>query len=124
MHMPPAKLNQNTYVIRLKIPLILEKDTFTQLCKIASCEVVMLTHDGYYIQRDGLAMGSSPAPHLANGWLSQFEETIKGDSRLYDRYMDDILKEEKKDKIDQRLDEINHLHRNLKFTIERENDGL
>ena len=101
----------------------IDKDTFIQLCRIASCEVVMLTHDGYYIQKDGLAMGSSPAPHLANGWLSQYEETIKGDSRLYDRYMDDILKEEKKDNIAKKLDEINSLHPKLRFTVEREKDG-
>ena len=101
----------------------IDRETFTTLAKIASCEVVMLTHDGYYTQRDGLAMGSSPAPHLANGWLSQYEETIKGESKLYDRYMDDILKEEKKEKIEQKLEEINKLHPNLKFTLERENDG-
>lgn len=35
----------------------IDKDTFRSLCKIASCEVVMLTHDGYYTQKDGLAMG-------------------------------------------------------------------
>ena len=101
----------------------IDKTTFRTLAEIASCEVIMLTHDGYYIQRDGLAMGSAPAPHLANGWLSQFEDTIKGESKLYDRYMGDILKEEKKEKIDQKLEEINNLHPNLKFTIEREKDG-
>ena len=101
----------------------IDKDTFQSLAKIASCEVIMLTHDGYYTQKDGLAMGSPPAPHLANGWLSQYEETIKGESKLYYRYMDDILKEEKKEKIDQKLGEINSLHANLKFTLEREKDG-
>ena len=101
----------------------IDRETFITLAKIASCEVVMLTHDGYYTQRDGLAMGSAPAPHLANGWLSQFEETIKGESKLYDRYMDDILKEEKKENIEQKLDEINKLHPNLKFTLEREKNG-
>ena len=70
----------------------------------------MLTHDGYYTQWDGLAMGSSPAPHLASGWLSQYEETIKGESKLYYRYMGDIVKEEMKEKIEQKLDEINNLH--------------
>ena len=36
----------------------IDKDTFQSLAKIASCEVIMLTHDGYYTQKDGLAMGS------------------------------------------------------------------
>ena len=52
-----------------------------------------MTHDGFYIQKDGLAMGSPPAPHLANGWLSQFEPNIRGEAQLYERYMDDIIRE-------------------------------
>ena len=101
----------------------IEKDTFIQLCRTACCEVVMLTHDGYYIQKEGLAMGSSPAPHLANGWLSQYEEAIKGDSKLYERYVDDIIQEEKIGNIALKLDKINDLHPKLKFTVEREIDG-
>ena len=37
-----------------------------------------------------LYMGSPPAPHLANGWLSQFENLIKEDAKIYDRCMDDV----------------------------------
>ena len=29
-----------------------------------------------------LAMGSPPAPHLANGWLSQFENLIEDDTKI------------------------------------------
>ena len=67
-----------------------DRDTFITLAKIASCDVLMSTHDGYYQQVDSLAMGSPPVPHLANGW-SQFDDTIKGDAVLYARYMDDII---------------------------------
>ena len=70
-----------------------DKATFIALAEIASCDVIMSTHDGYYIQKDGLAMGSPPAPHLANGWMSQFDQTIQGDAKLYTRYMDDIFRE-------------------------------
>ena len=51
----------------------------------------MSTLDGYYKQVDGLAMGSPPAPYLANGWLGQYDAVIKGDAKLYARYMDDII---------------------------------
>ena len=34
-------------------------------------------------------MGSSPAPALTNGWMSQFYGKIQGDSSLYSRFMDD-----------------------------------
>ena len=59
---------------RLSLPV--DKKTFIILAEIASCNVIMSTHDGFYQQTDGLAMGSPPAPHLANGWLSQFDPVI------------------------------------------------
>ena len=67
----------------------------------------MATHDGFYIQVDGLAMGSPPAPHLANGWMSQFDPVIKGDSRIYERYMDDIFTEKQSDEVERKLNEVN-----------------
>ena len=96
------------------------RDTFVTLAKIASCGVIMSTHDGYYKQIDGLAMGSPPAPHLANGWLSQFEDVIRGDAKLYERYMDDILREIAKSIFEDKLVEVNSLHPNLTFTSEAE----
>ena len=63
-------------------PLI-DGETFITLAKVASCEVVSSTHNGFYKQVDGLAMGRPPAPHLANGWLSQFENLIKDDTQIY-----------------------------------------
>ena len=103
--------------------LPIDKETFIELAKIASCDVLMLTHDGYYRQTEGLAMGSPPAPHLANGWMSQFDANIRGESKMYFRYMDDILKDNKKGNSNRALHEINLLHPSLKFTIEKEKDG-
>ena len=100
-----------------------DRDTFVQLATIASCDVIMSTHDGFYKQVDGLAMGSPPAPHLANGWLSQFENTIGADAKLYERYMDDICRESKLRLVDSKLAEINNLHPNLQFTLEREENN-
>ena len=60
-----------------------DRETFIELAKIASCNVIMSTHNGYYQQVDGLAMGSPPAPHLANGWLSQYDNTIQGDAKTF-----------------------------------------
>ena len=53
-------------------------------------------------------------------WLSKFYSDIRGDSKLYLRYMDDIVREIKTGEIEEKLHEINHYHPNLKFTIERE----
>ena len=103
--------------------LDIDKDTFKILAKLASCDVIFNTHDGFYRQIDGLAMGSAPAPHLANGWLSTFDKTIKGVSPLYTRYMDDIICINKRDEVDSKLVEINNIHPSLSFTVEIEKDG-
>ena len=42
----------------------------------------MLTNDGYYRQEHGLAMGSPPAPLLANGWMNKFDKNIEGNAKL------------------------------------------
>ena len=99
------------------------KETFIKLMKLASTDVAMLTHDGYYVQQDGLVMGSPPAPLLANIWLSNKELSIKDDAKLFERYMDDIIRTIQMNQIEGKLQEINELHNNLKFTIEREKDG-
>ena len=75
------------------------------------------------VQREGLAMGSPPAPHLANGWLSTFDSMIQGNACLYERYMDDVLSAVKKDSVDEQLELINSLHPCLQFTYELEIDG-
>ena len=106
-----------------QVQLPIDKDTFKVLAELASCDVIFATHDGYFKQVDGLAMGSAPAPHLANGWLSSFDIIIKGDSSLYFRYMDDIISICKKDEVNSKLAAINKLHPNLSFTLEMEKDG-
>jgi len=101
----------------------IDKETFVELAKISSCNVIMATHDGYYEQIDGLAMGSPPAPHLANGWMSQYDEEIRGEAKIFARYMDDIFRDIKSAEVDQKLVEINGFHPKLSFTIEREIGG-
>ena len=96
------------------------KEVFIELARISNCNVLMLIHDGYYLQIDGLAMGSPPAPHIANGWLSKFDENVQGDAKIYSRYMDDILRDIKEYRIDEKLREINDYHPNLTFTIDKE----
>lgn len=54
------------YSGKYEIPPV-SKETFKELLTMCNCNVIMLTHDGFYRQIDGLAMGSPPAPLLANG---------------------------------------------------------
>ena len=55
--------------------------------------------------------------------MSKFDAEIKGDSTLYSRYMDDLLRDIKSHQIDNKLIEINRLHPSLKFTVEHETDS-
>ena len=111
------------YSGRYKQPPV-DKETFIQLAQTSSCNVLMSTPEGYMRQVDGLAMGSPPAPHFANGWLSQFDPIIMGEGcKLFSRYMDDIIMIIKRCRVEEKLSQINSLHPNLKFTCEREVDG-
>lgn len=95
------------------------KETFIELAEICSCNVLMLTNNGYYRQKDGLAMGSPPAPSLANGWLSKYDSEIRGDAKIYSRYMDDIVRNIKSKQINEKLNEINKYHPKLKYITRR-----
>ena len=68
-------------------------------------------------------MGFTDRLMLANGWLLKFDPSIRGDAKLYDRYMEDILKSIKRAGVKRKLQEINKYHPFLKFTIEEENEN-
>ena len=50
-----------------------------------------------------------PKQYLTNGWLSKLDNAIRGEAKLYFRYMDDILRDIKKHHIKTKLEEINLL---------------
>jgi len=99
------------------------QSTFIELAELCTCNVLMLTHDRYYREGDGLVMESPPAPLLVNGWLNKFDSQIKDSAKLYSQYMDDIIREIKVNEIHQKLVETNSYHPTLKFTMERENEN-
>jgi hypothetical protein len=68
-------------------------------------------------------MGIQPAPPLANIWMSSFEDSIKEDASIFDRYVDDTLLDIEDSEIDNRLAKINDLHPKLEFTLERPVDN-
>ena len=72
-------------------PLVSE-ETFKKLIKILTCDILMLTHNGYYQQKDDLSNGSPPAPLLANGWLCKYDHRIQDNAKLYSSYMDNMIR--------------------------------
>ena len=113
---------EKLYAGNVTLPPV-DKETFIVLAELATTDVLMWTHDGYYRQTDGLAMGAPPAPPLANLWLNKFDPIIKDEAKLYERYVDDVIREIKVHLIQSKIDEINRLHPNLKFTHEVELEG-
>ena len=84
------KLYTNDNLIDERPPI--SKTVFIQIGKLALNNIVMLTNDGYYIQKAGLAMGSPLSALLANVWLTQFDERFKAmKSKWYYRYVDDVF---------------------------------
>ena len=69
------KLYKNDNLIDERPPI--SKTVFIQIGKLALNNIVMLTNDGYYIQKAGLAMGSPLSALLANVWLTQFDERLR-----------------------------------------------
>ena len=99
----------------------IDKDTFLMLAKLCLDKVVMLTCDGYYVQAEGLAMGSPASPLLDNIWMSKFDQLFASENpKMYMRYVDDIMTVMKRQNITGRLAEINSWHESLKFTHEVE----
>ena len=116
------KAAERLYAGDLQQPPV-DKEKFILLAELSALDVIMSIHDGYYKQTDGLAMGAPPAPYLANIWLSQYDSTIMDNAKIGERYMDDILRSIASNKVTTKLEKINNLHPNLKFTIETEQDG-
>ena len=66
---------------------------FIKLLELCSTNVM--------IQKEGLAMGSPPAPLLANIWLANLEELMRDDAKLFGRYMDDVIRSITGEQVDQ-----------------------
>ena len=81
----------------------------------------MLTLDGYYIQKNGLAMGSPLSPLLANAWLTKFDKRFEAmNTKFFFRYVYDICMTLDTDIIPQVLETINCWQKCLEFTCETE----
>ena len=95
-----------------------------------SCTKTALSFDNVlYEQCDGVSMGSSLGPVLANIILTEFENVIvkplivKPLLQFYCRYVDDTLVLIKKDKIQYVLSSFNSFGKNLRFSVDTFDDG-
>ena len=111
----------------VRIPPV-PKKVFKRLLQIATGGMFM-HQNKLFKQVDGVAMGSPLGPSLANFFLGHFEKTevFKQENicpKMYMRYVDDIFAVFPENiPHGTFLDHLNHLHKNLKFTVEEATPG-
>jgi hypothetical protein len=108
----------------------LTKSDMEILLKLAVIDVPFVFNKQYYMQKDGMAMGSPLGPYFANRLMSYLEKLFLEKCPasfkpiLYKRYMDDtFVLFKNKDQSSKFLNYINEFHPNIKFTIENEENN-
>ena len=108
----------------------ISKNDFRDLLNLATKESFFTFSNKFYIQVDGVAMGSALCPILANIFLSHHEENrlnkcpIKFKPSFYRRYVDDIfVLFESSESADPFREYMSSKHQNINFTVEKENVG-
>ena len=79
-----------------------------------------------YSQKEGLFIGNALSPILAEIFMGSIEKSIEDKSwfpRFWIRYVDDILAVVNRQSEEKILSELNILHANIKFTMEKEIEG-
>ena len=104
-----------------------EREELKQLLTVAAYESFFIFDGEYCTQIDGVAMGSSLGPTLANAFLCHFEKKWLSECpveylpSVYKRYVDDIFVTfNSYSQLLKFVDYMNHQHPNIKFTFEVE----
>ena len=109
--------------------LKMSKPQLRKLFSFATSQTHFMFDGQYYDQIDGLSMGSPLGPTMANLFMGKHEkEWLENFSQsnvlFYQRYIDDIFCVfEKEENALEFFNYLNSRHPNIKFTMERENEG-
>ena len=117
---------QKVYVEK-KIKTSIPKPILKELLLLCTKHLHFRFNDEIYTQIDGLAMGSSLVPLLANIFMMSLEEKVlpkvSNYLRYWKHYVDDTFAYVVPEKINFILKELNSYHPNLKFTYELEENN-
>ena len=103
----------------------LKKRTLKKLIQDTCNKTAFLANGTVYEQIDGVSMGASLGPVLANIIMTELERAVvddlitNGTLKFYARYVDDTLLMVKPDEVDAVLQKFNQFHPNLEFTVDR-----
>ena len=107
----------------------MRKSTLKKLIK-DSCTKTFLFDGKIYKQIDGVSMGSSLGPVLANVIMTEFERLLVGKLikdgliKFYIRYVDDTLVLAKAEDIDNIMKQFNSFDKSMQFTNDRFEDDV
>ena len=107
----------------------LRRNTLKKLIKDTCMKTAFSCNNKLYKQIDGVSMGSSLGPVLANIIMTELEKIVVSDLissgliKFYIRYVDDTLLLAKEDDIDNIVQQFNAFDDNLKFTIDKFTDN-
>ena len=110
------------------ITTTLKKRTLKKLILDTCSKTAFLSGGTIYEQIDGVSMGASLGPVLANIIMTELEKTVvdklirSGRIKFYARYVDDTLLLVKPEDVDGILREFNSYHKNLEFTVDKFED--
>ena len=130
----PLKRTINVIVDRIfkdkAIDTKLRKRTLKKLILDCCTKTTFSFNDKLYDQIDGVCMGSSHGPVLANIIMTELEKLVLPKLidddiiKFYIRYVDDTLVLIKEDQIENVLEKFNQFDKNLKFTVDTFEDGI
>ena len=106
----------------------LKPRTLKKLIKDTCSKTAFMLDGVIYEQIDGVSMGASLGPVLANIIMTEMERCVvdklieSGKIKFYARYVDDTVLLVKPEDIDDILQQFNNFHRNLEFTVDRFKD--
>ena len=101
------------------------KKLITDVCK----KIAFSFNDNVYKQTDGVSMGSSPGPVIANIFMTELEKFILDELindnivKFYIRYVDDTLLLVKPEDTDKILKKFNSLDENIQLTVDKFSNG-
>ena len=107
-----------------QISTTLKKRTLKKLILDTCSKTAFMFGGTIYEQKDGVSMGASLGPVLANIIMTELEKVVvdrlmqSGRIKFYARYVDDTLLLVKPEDVDGILQEFNRFHQNLEFTVD------
>ena len=102
----------------------LKKNTLMKLIRDACTKTAFICNDKFYEQTEGVSMGSSLGPILANIIMCELEDKVirklinNGVIKFYTRFVDDTMLLVKPENVELVKQELEKFDRNLKFTYD------